>query len=57
VKVDASGELVLPSLIFTQVHRVRTHATVERPAGHVSAAGFVLLRVLRGGRTRDQPRG
>jgi hypothetical protein len=33
VKADALGELVLPALTFTEVHRVRTHATVQPAVG------------------------
>ena len=33
VRVDGMGELVLPALVFTQVHRVRTHATVQPSVG------------------------
>jgi hypothetical protein len=33
VKVDGIGELVLPALTFTEVHRVRTHATVQPSVG------------------------
>mgnify|MGYP001240507651 CR=1 FL=1 len=33
VKVDATGGVVLPALIFKQAHRVRTHVTVEPAVG------------------------
>jgi hypothetical protein len=33
IEVDAIGELVLPAFIFTEVHRVRTHVTVQPAVG------------------------
>jgi hypothetical protein len=33
VKIDGAGEVVLPAVVFTQAHRVRTHVTVQPAVG------------------------